>query len=163
MPAPTGNKNAFGNRGGGRKPEYLPKYARIAHSLTLLGSTDAEIADAFGVSEQTINNWKKQHIEFSLALKKGKNIADAKVAEALFKRAVGYSHRDVDIKVIEGRIVTTKLTKHYPPDTVAGIFWLKNRQKVNWRDKQELGVDFDYNKLSEEQLLALVEKAMKKL
>ena len=28
-------------------------------------------------------------------------------------------------------------TKHYPPDTTAAIFWLKNRQKSKWRDKQD--------------------------
>lgn len=161
--APKGNKNAAGNPGGGRKPEYLPKYKQTAYTLALLGATDASIASALSVSIQTINNWKKQHIEFFVALKRGKEIADGKVAEALYKRATGYNHKDVDLKVIDGNIVKTKITKYYPPDTVACIFWLKNRQKVDWRDKQEIGVDFDYTKLSEDQLLTLVEKAIKKL
>ena len=62
------------------------------------------------------------------------------VPEKMFKRATGYTHPDVDIKVIENKIVVTKLKKHYPPDTKAGIFWLTNRQKKVWRDKQEIGV-----------------------
>jgi hypothetical protein len=37
--------------------------------------------------------------------------------------------------MFEGEIITTKLTKHYPPDTTAAIFWLKNRQPGKWRDK----------------------------
>jgi len=28
--------------------------------------------------------------------------------------------------------------KHYPPDTTAAIFWLKNRQPAKWREKQEV-------------------------
>lgn len=153
MPAPEGNNNAVGNSGGGRPTEYIKKYCRIAYKLCLMGATDKDLADSFEVSEQTINNWKKDHIEFSLALKKGKELADAEVAERLFKRAMGYSHPDVDIKMFEGRIITTKLTKHYPPDTIAAIFWLKNRQKDKWRDKQEVGMtdkngdDLDLSKL----------------
>ncbi|MDR8011858.1 terminase, partial [Escherichia coli] len=45
---------------------------------------------------------------------------------------------DIDIRVIENRIVETPLEKYYPPDTTAAIFWLKNRQKDKWRDKQEV-------------------------
>lgn len=140
MPAKKGNQYAKGNKGGGRPTDYQNKYSKIAYQLALLGATDIQFAEAFGVSETTINTWKKKHQEFSEALKKGKNIADAQVAQSLFKRANGYSHPDVDIKVINDKIVTTKLTKHYPPDTTAGIFWLKNRQKNYWRDKQEYGL-----------------------
>jgi hypothetical protein len=41
--------------------------------------------------------------------KKGKEIADPEVADKLFKRATGYSHPDVDIKVIDDKVVATKL------------------------------------------------------
>jgi hypothetical protein len=37
----------------------------------------------------------------------------------------------------EGRITITPLKKHYPPDTTACIFWLKNRQPQQWRDKNK--------------------------
>jgi hypothetical protein len=72
------------------------------------------------------------------SIKKGKEQADAKVAESLFKRANGYTCPDVDIKVIDKEVVITKLKKHYPPDTIAAIFWLKNRQKDNWRDRTDI-------------------------
>lgn len=115
---------------------YKDEYAELAYNYCLLGAIDSELAGFFGVSETTINNWKNEHEDFSLALKKGKQIADAKVAQALFHRATGYSHEDVDIKVIEGNIVQTPLVKYYPPDATSAIFWLKNRQPTKWRDKQ---------------------------
>lgn len=122
------------------KTEYRAQYAKQAEKLCKLGATDAELADFFDVTETTINNWKIAHPRFFESIKKGKLFADAEVADKLFKRATGYSHKDVDIKVIEGAIVETPLTKHYPPDTAAAIFWLKNRQRAKWRDKIETGV-----------------------
>lgn len=32
----------------------------------------------------------------------------------------------------------TPLTKHYPPDTTACIFWLKNQKPKEWHDRTEL-------------------------
>lgn len=133
---------------GGRPSKYKSVFAEQAFKLCLLGATDKDLADFFEVNEDTINEWKKTKKGFSESLKKGKKAADASVAERLFSRAMGYSHPDVDIKVVRGKIRKTKLTKHYPPDTTAAIFWLKNRDKENWRDKQVL--DIDLNNLSEE-------------
>lgn len=136
MPAPRGNKHALGNNGG-RPTDYKPEFAEQAKKLCLLGATDKELADFFEVVESTINLWKVTHLEFSEAIKAGKDLADAEVAEKLYRRATGYSHADVDIKMYEGQIIETSLTKHYPPDTAAAIIWLKNRQKTKWRDRYE--------------------------
>lgn len=136
MAAPKGNKHAAGNKG--KPSSYQPEYAEQARKLCLLGATDKELADFFNVSESTINKWKIDFVEFSESIKKGKDLADADVAERLFNRACGYVAPDVDIKVIDSQIVKTDFLKHYPPDTAAAIFWLKNRQKNKWRDKQEI-------------------------
>jgi hypothetical protein len=136
MSAPRKNKNALNNEGG-RPTKYKPAYAKQAYKLCLLGATDKELSEFFEVNESTIRAWKKDIIEFSVSLKRGKETADAEVAEKLFKRATGYSHPDLDIKMHEGKAVITKLKKHYPPDTTAAIFWLKNRRIQNWRDKTE--------------------------
>lgn len=122
----------------GRPTDYDEKYNDQAYKLCLLGYTDKELAKFFDVSESTINLWKLEHEQFSESIKKGKENADAEVAERLFQRAKGYEHPDVDIKVIKGKIVKTELIKHYPPDTAAAMIWLKNRQKKKWRDKQEV-------------------------
>jgi hypothetical protein len=123
----------------GRPTTYRPNFCVQVEKLCKLGATDDEIANFFEVQESTINNWKLAHPEFLESIKKGKVLADAEVAHKLFKRATGYSHPEVDIKVISGEIVTTELIKHYPPDTAAAIFWLKNRRKKEWRDKIETG------------------------
>lgn len=127
----------------GRPTKYKKEYCKQANRLTKLGATDQELADFFEVNVDSIKEWKKQHPEFSAALKVGKSGADSKVAHRLYQRAIGYSHEDVDIRVIEGKIVQTKLIKHYPPDPVAAIFWLKNRRPDKWRDRQDLSVEGD--------------------
>jgi hypothetical protein len=143
MPAKKGNSYAKGNPGGGTFEKYKDEYSLIAFQMCLLGSTDAQMADAFGVTEVTINTGKKKHKEFSLALKRGKDEADAVIAQSLYHRAKGYKHEDVDIRTVSlgdnqgSEIVQTPIIKHYPPDTTACIFWLKNRQKDKWRDKTE--------------------------
>lgn len=123
----------------GRPTDYNPEYNLQAEKLCKLGATDKELADFFGVVESTLNLWKQTHKEFSESIKKGKILADANVADKLYQRAMGYSHAAVkivaDAKTKEEHIVP--YTEHYPPDTTAAIFWLKNRQKDRWRDRHE--------------------------
>src|SRR5665254_697 len=93
-----------------------------------------------GVNINTIDLWKRTRTRFAIMLSRGKDQADGKVAEALFKRAIGYSHPDVDIKVVGGEIVETPLIKHYPPDTQACKIWLALRQRANWSEVQRVEV-----------------------
>ena len=95
------------------------------------------MADFFDVTEQTWNNWKKQHEAFFESLKDWKAEADHKVERGLYERATGYEHPDVHISNYQGEITITDIVKHYPPDTTACIFWLKNRAPNEWRDRKE--------------------------
>jgi len=122
----------------GRKSLYKPEYCEQAYKLTLLGAIDTQLADFFNISVATLNNWKLEYPEFLESLKKGKENADAEIAQALYHRAKGYSHPDLDIKMFNGEIIETPLIKHYPPDTGACMAWLKNRQPNLWRDKTEV-------------------------
>ena|ERR1051326_7832375 len=144
---------------GGRPTKYQEAFNRQAYRLCLLGAIDKDLAEFFDVDEATINRWKNDHPRFCVSIKKGKVHADAIVAEKLFKRATGYSHPDVDIKVLKGKIRKTTLIKHYPPDTIAAIFWLKNRDKENWREKQF--IDIDYNNLTDDQLNLIIRELKK--
>ena len=103
----------------------------------MLGATDKQIADFFEVDERTINRWKHDFPDFCQSLKAGKLIADATVASSLYHRANGYSHPETQFFQHKGTIIAQDTIKHYPPDTTAGIFWLKNRQRALWRDKPE--------------------------
>lgn len=65
-----------------------------------------------GCSLSTLKEWKKKYPAISDALKKGKEVVDFEVENALLKSAM------------EG-------------NTTAQIFWLKNRKKTKWRDRPE--------------------------
>lgn len=103
-------------------------------ALASLCLTDAQIAKVFDVTEMTICRWKKDEA-IMLALKKGKEIADARVERTLFERAIGYTHPEEVIMQYQGNIIKTETLKHYPPDVLACIFWLKNRKPAEWRDR----------------------------
>lgn len=122
----------------GRPTKYKPEYAKIAAAMCRLGATDAQLADAFEVSVSTVNLWKVQHVEFSESIRVPKAEADERVEQSLYRRALGYEHDEVDIRVIDGAVVQTPIRKFYPPDSTAMIFWLKNRKPAEWRDKQEV-------------------------
>lgn len=124
-------------RGVGRPSSYRTEYAELAYKFALLGATDKRMAELFGVADSTFDKWKNEIPEFSGSLKAGKEIADANVAASLYQRALGYSHKEDDIRALNGEIVITPTVKHYPPDTAAATLWLKNRQSSIWRDKVE--------------------------
>ena len=128
-------------RKAGQPTSYQDKYNAQVRKLCLLGATDKEIADFFNVSEATINNWKIKYPEFLESIKEGKVLADATVSESLYKRANGYSHAEDKIFNSNGEALVVPTTKHYPPDSTAAIFWLKNRQRDKWRDRQDVDLN----------------------
>lgn len=90
------------------EPEGLLKIEGWARD----GLTEEQISHNMGISRETLNQWKKQFSDISDALKRGKEVVDYMVENALFKNA------------IEGNVT-------------AQIFWLKNRRPDKWRDKPE--------------------------
>lgn len=134
----------------GRPSLYKPEYSEQAFRLCLLGMTNQELAKYFDVADTTIDKWIKEIPEFSGSIKSGRADADANVTVSLYKRGLGYSHPDIDIRVIDGIIVKTEIIKHYPPDPAAMIFWLKNRQIGRWRDRVDQDVKITHRTLAEE-------------
>lgn len=114
------------------------------------GLTDEQIAHNIGISVSTLNNWKNNHVEILESLKKGKEVVDRQVENALLKRALGYEYEEVKEKfecgVMTERIVTKK---EVVADTTAQIFWLKNRKPEKWRDKPEYEDHSAIDKLDE--------------
>lgn len=158
----TEKKNLAEKKKRGRKSEYKIEYADQALKLCLLGATDKELAEFFSVSEQTLNKWKKDYPEFLESLKKGKSIADANVASRLYNRAIGYNCKATKFAASEGKITDLKeYIEHYPPDTTAAIFWLKNRQPEKWRDKKEVDTNVnlgdELESLTDEELQAIID------
>ncbi|WP_319589660.1 hypothetical protein [uncultured Draconibacterium sp.] len=159
----TAKKKSEDKKRPGRKTDFKQEYIEEAHNYALLGATDAEMSDFFGVSERTFNTWKKKHPEFLQSIKKGKSRADAQVASKLFNRATGYEFEEVSIEKKGRKIVSKRTTtKHIPSDTTAGIFWLKNRQPDLWRDKQvteltgDVTLKSELESLTDEQLEEII-------
>lgn len=115
-------------------PECLLKIEGWARD----GLIDEQIAQNIGIRAATLYEWKKRFPEISEALKRGKEVVDRQVENALLKRALGYEYEEVKEK-FEGGILTerTVTRKEVVADTTAQIFWLKNRKPDTWRDKPE--------------------------
>lgn len=124
------------------EPEGLLKLEGWARD----GLTDEQIAKNMGVRTSTLYDWKKKYLEISEALKKGKEVVDRQVENALLKRALGYSYTETTRELVGTKMVITKeVVKEVQPDTTAQIFWLKNRRPDIWRDRKDLEAKVDMN------------------
>lgn len=114
------------------------------------GLIDEQIAKNLGVALSTFMTYKKKYPELSDTLKKGKEVVDREVENALLKKALGFTktvRKAFKVKEViydDGKRVRETERIEYadeeifiPPDTTAQIFWLKNRKPVEWRDKRE--------------------------
>lgn len=160
MGAPKGNKYAAGNPGGGRPTAYKPEYVKQVAKLCEMGATVNEIADFYGVHETTVLAWSHKHKEFSHALKVGRDPADDRVEMSLYRRATGFE-KVIEKEIIDknGETKTIKEKVFVPPETTAAIFWLKNRRRHEWRERQEheIGRVGEFEKLSDNELEAFIE------
>lgn len=108
------------------------------------GLTYEQIAKNIGINVTTLRDWREKEDAISTALKKGREVADYEVENALFKRALGYTISLNKQKVTkDGDVVDTIEETHVPPDTTAIIYWLNNRKPKKWSNKQ-------YNREDEE-------------
>lgn len=108
------------------------------------GLTDEQIAFNIGISRSTLSEWKKKYTDISDTLKRGKEVIDRQVENALLKRALGYKYKETTRELITDKetgyselVVTKVVEKEVVPDTTAQIFWLKNRKPSNWKDKPD--------------------------
>ncbi|MDC7224209.1 MAG: hypothetical protein PQJ60_10745 [Spirochaetales bacterium] len=125
----------------GRPSSYNEDMPRQAALLCKKGMTDAEMAEFFGVTEQTVNNWKDAHPEFFESIIKAKAEHDNKrVVSALLDRALGCSIKETKVFCHQGEITTKEVDKEYPPDVTAIMYWLGNRLPKDWRYRPEPGI-----------------------
>ncbi|WP_080876363.1 helix-turn-helix domain-containing protein [Oceanobacillus timonensis] len=99
------------------------------------GLTDEQIALNMGIGYSTLQTWKKKYQDIQDSLKKGKEVVDRQVENAMLKTALGFHYQE-EMVTQEGEVV--EVTKYNKPNTTAQIFWLKNRKANEWRDKQEV-------------------------
>lgn len=94
------------------------------------GLTEEQIANNIGIDRTTLYRWKGKDCNIYNAIKKGKEVADYEVENALFKNA------------LDGNVT-------------AQIFWLKNRKKEQWREKVDIETTNTKNGVMEELVEAL--------
>ena len=122
----------------GRPTKFHPSFVDKALEYALLGMTDEEMARQFGIGSSTFYAWKQNYRHFREAIKAGRDDADAGVAGAMYRRAMGMTVEEIRIDP-DG--TETKTVKQLPPDNTSMIFWLKNRQINKWRDRREQVVE----------------------
>jgi hypothetical protein len=103
------------------------------------GLSNSQIAHNIGISDATFYTWQNKYKELAEALKKGKEVVDIEVENALLKSAQGYYYdEETIVELPDGRTETRTIKKYAQPNTTAQIFWLKNRRPDDWRDKREV-------------------------
>ena len=114
------------------------------------GLSDQQIAKNIGISRSTLNEWRKKYPDISDTLKKGKEVADAEVENALYLKCIGHKvqlKKTFKVKKIEYNDAGKKIKEeenleigedevYIPPDTKAIIFWLTNRMREDWKERQ---------------------------
>lgn len=168
----------------GRWQEWItPEGLTLLEGWARDGLTDEQIAKNIGISRQTLYDWKKRYPDISYTLKKGKEVVDIEVENALLKRALGYQYVEVTKERMpkkdefgnimedeEGNwifemVPIKEVVKEVQPDTTAQIFWLKNRRPDKWRDKQDIehsgavtNKNIDLSYMTDEELEAELKK-----
>lgn len=104
------------------------------------GLTDEQISYNMGIAYSTFREWKKKYSALSAVLKRGKEVIDRQVENALLKSALGFHYRE---DAVTGKGDVVEVTKYEKPNTTAQIFWLKNRKPEQWRDKQHHDISSD--------------------
>ena len=119
----------------GRPQKYKPEYASIAQAICECGASDKQLARLFHVSKSTINRWKRKYPDFWDSLYKGKAIACGKVAEALYRRAIGYE--DTETRTYynaQGKVYKVEeITRWVHADMKAAQFILQTKYPQFWK------------------------------
>ena len=154
-------------RGSGKYHDWITEEGLIKiEGWARDGLTDEQIAHNIGIRRETLYVWKNKYPNISNALKKGKEVIDRQVENALLKRALGYEYEEVK-QIIEkdekgkDRKRIEKTVKQVIPDTTAQIFWLKNRKPHEWRNDKDIGLATEEQKARIDKLKAETEQLVR--
>jgi hypothetical protein len=101
--------------------------------LALLGLTQEQMCKVWNINSNTFSKWL--HVpEFREAYDSGKTRASAKVAESLFKRAVGYDYYEDHVNMAGGKPIISRIQKHLPPDPWSCVRFLSIKERALWSE-----------------------------
>lgn len=121
-------------------------HPRMARELTASGKTKQDIAEVFKIARSTLDKWRADHAEFSVAFDLGVEDATDRVEISLLEKASGYTRNQEKLITVAGPVGTGSqverhlVEEHYPADTGAAKFWLTNRRKKQWSERSEVAV-----------------------
>lgn len=119
----------------GRPPiELEERTVELICTMAKFGANDIEIAQEIGVSPDKLYSWYRQWPEFSEAVRAGKEHANERVQRSFYGRATGYN---IKTEKVFSNGFRAEVIEHVPADPGAAFNWLKNRDRANWRDRQE--------------------------
>lgn len=112
------------------------------------GYTFQDIANRIGIAVSTLRGWRAQYPEFDEALKRGREIIDYKVENALLKSALGYKTKEVKVTTTMryGKVVETvkEVTDREQAPNVSAIqCWLYNRLPNKWKKNRDNLIELD--------------------
>lgn len=119
------------------------------------GLSQAQIAKNMGIGLSTLKEWINQNQTISASLKKGKEVADYEVENALYKTAIGFWTEETTIEKMlddsSGKMIVVRektVKKFVPGNAVAQKFWLTNRTLDKWKDKREETINTEDNNIT---------------
>lgn len=112
------------------------------------GYTFQDIANRIGIAVSTLRMWRMQYEDIDNALKKGREIIDYKVENALLKSALGYHTKEVKVTttIRYGKTIETikEITdKEQAPNVSAIQCWLYNRLPQKWKKNRDQLIELD--------------------
>lgn len=106
------------------------------------GLSNDQIAENMGIDRSTLYDWVKKYTDFADVLKRTKEVTVYEVEDAMFKAAKGYYVEETKtITNKDGKTLRVETNKKWvPPNTTAQIFYLKNKDPENWRERNDVSV-----------------------
>lgn len=147
-----------------RTVNRLPtQYDPVLHPLAVeymlhAGMSTQQVADKLGIDNTTLTRWMHDYPALAQAVKNGRKPVDQTIINSLYKQGLG---GQVYTTEKWGRVPPTaaeimaaakagrpqpkakwaklqEIRTQHAPDTIAQIFWLKNRDPEHWRDRREV-------------------------
>ena len=114
---------------------YRPRYVRAAALLVANGASDADLADFFGISRDTLKWWQSRHPAFGAAVRGAKEALTPIVERNLALKAIGWEQESEKVFYdgARGEVIRVQTREQLPPDTRAAERWLQAKGGPEWQ------------------------------
>lgn len=134
----------MGRENASKVDEWLTEEGLLLLEAWARDFTLGDICVKAGISTTTLAIWRQKYPEIEEALRKGKEVVDYLVENALLKRALGFKTTEVKT-ILNGQpdkdgnrqVRVEKIEKEVAPDTTACLAWLNNRKPDEWKKNRD--------------------------